>query len=349
MPIRNIPPTSRRVPSRKTPDTVSSGGISVKKKLTGPARCYCVINRGGGTGKTTLSSGLSTHFALSGYAALLIELDDHARAYLRLVGTLQRNGPPLPAAKTSYALLHPGTYSIHDASFQIDMNETFHRSGLAKETIERIKVERNWQSPNMLDLIPGSQNLRGIDSEFALAERVAQIEAETFDPNSQLLQSIDHFRNIYDVIVIDTPAGLGKLTWNALLTSDYVLMPMAFDPGSIEDFDETYRTYEQVASICLRLRRIPPKFLGYVGNFFSRDSTLDRAVFQSYIGPHPDPDIGTMVPAAIPYPMLGCLPHDKDTLANAWAKHMTIHTYAPQSEIGKAMYDFCVTTVKASN
>jgi hypothetical protein len=54
-----------------------------------------------------------------------------------------------------------------------------------------------------------------------------------------------------------------------------------------------------------------------------------------------------MVPPAIPYPMLGCIPFDKETLDNAMAKHMTVLTYAPQSEIGKAMYDFCVNAARA--
>lgn len=317
------------------------------RRRTGPAVTVASVNRGGGKGKTTTTSHLAAYFAMRSFATLLVSIEDHCRAYLRLVGSLKRNAPPLPVAKTSYALLHPAEYNITAAPYQINLNDTFQRSGLAKEAIERVKAERGWQNPNRLDLIPGSPMLRGIDEEFALKEQNAQLEAESFDPNAQLTDSLDALRELYDVIVIDTPAALSKMTWNALRASDYAFIPMAFDPDSIEDYDETHRTFMQVVSACERLERPAPQLIGYTGNFFVPTFSLDRAIFQSYVGPHPDPDTGLMVPAAIPYPMLGCLPLDKETVSNALAKHMTVHTSAPQSEFGKAMFDFCENTAKA--
>jgi cellulose biosynthesis protein BcsQ len=348
MPMKAIPTTSRRLPSRKTPNEVTSGGQDpVNRKTQGPAPIYAVVNRGGGTGKTTTSSGLAAYFAAAGYATLLIEMDDHARAYLRLVGTPKRNAPPLDDAKTSVALLHPDHYSIQTAAFRIDLDQSFARSGLSRDTIERVKAERGWQTMNTLDLIPGSPNLRNLDGEFAVKEHEAQLDALNFDPNAQLAASLRYFQGVYDVIVVDSPAGLGKQTWNALMAARYVLMPMAFDPGSIEDYDETHRTFQQVVSICQRKGLPAPTFIGYVGNFFKSGFSGHQTVFQSYVGPHPDPDTKVMVPAAIPYPMLGCLPLDEEVLWNAWAKHMTVHTSAPLSDFGKAMYDYCVTAAKA--
>lgn len=348
MPIRAVAPTTRRIPSTKTPPTVTSGGrIPVHRTTTGPAKVFVVFSRPGGKGKTTTSSALAAFFALSDKATLLIELDDHARVYIRLIGTQRRNAKPLDLSRTSYALFFPNEYDIRSASFHIDMNETFQRSGLSAKVIDAVRAERGWHTPNALDVIPGSPSLRNIDGKFAIKEHEAAMEAQEFVPNIQVAESLTALRQAYDAIVIDTPANLTGLTWNGLMAAMFAFMPVGCEPDSIEDYDETHRTYEQALSICERLGRLAPQLIGYVGNFFDREKPLDRAIFQSYVGPHADPDTGLMVPAAIPYPMLGCLPLDKDALSQAMAKHMTVHTSAPQSEMGKAMYDFCVNAAKA--
>lgn len=268
MPMKNIAPTSRSLPSRKIPNEITQGATNVSKITNRLASIITIFQRGGGIGKTTISSLLATYFALCGFATLYVEVDEYARAYLRLIGTPKRNSPQLPNDKTSYALFHPNEFTIRNATFQIDLNETLNRSSLPKDTIARIKSERRWNNASTLDIIPGTTNLRSLDREFALAERDAQLEAEIFDPNNQLRQSLEYFRDVYDMIVIDTPAGLNTLTWNALVTADYAIMPIAFDVGSIEDYDESYRTLEQVISICQRRKMPAPVFLGYVGNFF---------------------------------------------------------------------------------
>ena len=344
MPMRAVTPTSRRIPSRKTPDTVLIGGLTpMTKKNTAPALVITCIQRAGGGGKTTTSTALATHLALRGYATLYIEFDGHARAFIRLIGNIKRNAPALDVAQTSFALLQPETYHIEKASFRIDMDATFNRSSLSVDTIARVKQERGWNNPNILDIIPGHPKLESVDSDFAIEEYKARSESTTFDPNMQSEASIEHLRQFYDYIICDTPASLRKLAWNALIPADLVFMPIGFDPGSIEDYDETIRTFQQVVSVCERKRKPIPRFIGVVGNYFNADSALSKSVFQSYIGPHPDPDTNTMVPAAIPYPLIGCLPMDQDTVANAWAKHMTVHTSAPQSTFGKALHEFCKT------
>lgn len=348
MPMKAPASTNRRIPSPQRPDFVQESNRMIHKKRPGKAKVYAVASRPGGKGKTTTSSGLAGYLALRGYATLLVEFDDHARVYIRLIGTQKRNAPPLDLSRTSYALFEPERFKIQGASFQINMSEAFGRSGLNRATIENVCTERGWQEAATLDVIPGTPSLRNIDGLYAVKEREAPQKMQQFIPNIQAAKSLDYFRDLYDAIVIDTSASLTTLTWNALMAANHVYMPVGFSPDSIEDFDETNRTFEQVLSMCESLDRPAPTLDGYLGNFFNRDQALDRAIFNSYIGPHADPDQGgIMVPAAIPYPMLGCIPLDASTLNNAMALHMTVHTYAPQSEIGKAMYDFCRNTAKA--
>jgi cellulose biosynthesis protein BcsQ len=256
MPMKPVAPISRRVPSAKTPSTVVEGGNKpVERRTQGQAIVYAVVSRPGGKGKTTTSSALAAYFALSGKATIIGEFDDHARVHIRLVGKQRRNAKPLSLSRTSYALFFPKesaiseqeeTYDIRSAPFRIDMEDTLARSGLPEKVIEAVKAERGWQSPNVLDVIPGSPSLKNIDSKFAIKEHEAAEAALTFNPNLQVAKSLAYFREIYDVIVIDTPASLTGLTWNALIAADYVYMPVGFSPDSIEDYDETFRTYEQV-------------------------------------------------------------------------------------------------------
>lgn len=81
-------------------------------------------------------------------------------------------------------------------------------------------------TPLSYDLIPGGLNLAGADMEFT------QIGRE-----KMLSKALSSLNNTYDFVVIDTPPTLGILTANALMSSEYLIIPMAADIYSLQGLD----------------------------------------------------------------------------------------------------------------
>lgn len=75
-----------------------------------------------------------------------------------------------------------------------------------------------------LDIIPSNQDLIGIEVEFVnIEEREHRLR--------QLLKSLSRF---YDFIVIDCPPSLGVMTINALVASDYLIVPLQCEYFAME-------------------------------------------------------------------------------------------------------------------
>lgn len=83
-------------------------------------------------------------------------------------------------------------------------------------------------TPLGYDLMPGGLNLASADMEFTQIGREKML-AKTLTKIS--------FRKDYDFVVIDTPPTLGILTANALMCSDYLIIPMAADIFSLQGLD----------------------------------------------------------------------------------------------------------------
>lgn len=77
------------------------------------------------------------------------------------------------------------------------------------------------------DLIPGGLDLAGADMEFTQLGR-----------EKLLLKALLPIKDNYDYIIIDTPPTLGILTANALIASDYVIVPMAADIYSLQGLSQ---------------------------------------------------------------------------------------------------------------
>lgn len=91
------------------------------------------------------------------------------------------------------------------------------------------------QSPLGFDLIPGGLELAAADMEFTQLGR-----------EKMLSKLIGRLQNKYDFVVIDTPPTLGILTANALIASDYLVVPMAEDIYSIQGLSQLSGFIENV-------------------------------------------------------------------------------------------------------
>jgi len=87
-----------------------------------------------------------------------------------------------------------------------------------------------------LDILPANQDLVGVELEFvALKDREKRLKT--------LLRSLD---SDYDYILIDCPPSLGFLTVNALVASDYLLVPLQCEYFAMEGLGHLLNTMELV-------------------------------------------------------------------------------------------------------
>jgi chromosome partitioning protein len=87
-----------------------------------------------------------------------------------------------------------------------------------------------------LDVVPSNQDLIGIEVEFVgLEEKEKQLK--------KLLNALDRQ---YDFIVIDCPPSLGVMTVNALVASDYLIVPLQCEYFAMEGLGYLLNTVKLV-------------------------------------------------------------------------------------------------------
>lgn len=140
----------------------------------------------GGAGKTTTTINLAAALRELGKRCLLIDLDPQAS----LSQSLGENDPAEPHI---YHLL---------------------KGGAAGKPVE---VAATILDKEGLDLIPASLDLANAELELVSIYGREQIL-------SQVLEQVDD--DDYDFVFLDCPPSIGMLTVNALVASDYILMPL---------------------------------------------------------------------------------------------------------------------------
>ena len=83
-----------------------------------------------------------------------------------------------------------------------------------------------------LDLVPANQDLVGVELEFiSLEER-----------EKRLRNLLRNLKTAYDYILIDCPPSLGFLTLNALVASDYLIVPLQCEYFAMEGLGHLLKT-----------------------------------------------------------------------------------------------------------
>ena len=150
------------------------------------AKNVCIATQKGGTGKTSTAHILALGLAHQGRRVLLVDLDPQTN--LTLAAGADESEPTLYEVLT-------GEAKLQDAIVQGEL----------------------------VDIIPGSEDLAGADLEFNKTGR------------EYLLQE-----------ALDCPAALGLLTVNALTASDRVIIPCGADLFNIQGFSQLYGTIKDV-------------------------------------------------------------------------------------------------------
>ncbi len=71
----------------------------------------------------------------------------------------------------------------------------------------------------------------------------------SIDSHYRLKDVLSHVKKKYDCIVIDTPPTLGMITLNALVASDYILIPIQSSYLCLEGTDDLLETIEKVKKV----------------------------------------------------------------------------------------------------
>ncbi len=117
-----------------------------------------------------------------------------------------------------------------------------------------------------LSIIPAKINLAKLESKLV----------GDFDAPFRLKDRLEHLREQFDAIFIDTPPTLGLITVNALVAATHVLIPIQSSYFALEGTDDLLETIEKV-----KARPNPDlRVLGVVVTLFDKRTTLAREVFE---------------------------------------------------------------------
>lgn len=124
--------------------------------------------------------------------------------------------------------------------------------------------------------IPG---LDILPSRISLAKFESKLIGE-FDAPFRLKDKIDGIADSYDYVVIDTPPTLGLITVNALVASDYLIVPIQPSYFALEGTDDLLDTVEKV-----RARPNPNlKVMGVLITLLDKRTTLARDIHEQIKG-----------------------------------------------------------------
>ncbi|MCS7204317.1 MAG: ParA family protein [Leptospiraceae bacterium] len=161
-------------------------------------------NQKGGVGKTTSALQLSFLLSKKDFRVLLVDID--------------------PQANTTSIFFDVHTIPIEETIYTV-----LKEPSVLKDNF--IPKQTKWQN---LSILPSTLQLSELEPSLIGA----------IDGFFRLQDAFSHIKNHYEFIIIDCPPNLGMLTLNALITSDYVIIPLQAAKFSLEGIKTILQTIE---------------------------------------------------------------------------------------------------------
>jgi len=311
-----------------------------------PAKVVSIIQRKGGSGKTTVMHHVAAGLVLKGYEVLAIEADDNPRLRAILSGLEADGDSDLDARQTAYNLFAHPEEGTAQCTFAVYLDRLWENiPSLSLNDVHNLRSERGWAMAGKFDYIPGSEHIKDIEDEYARRT----LKATGFDPDHQLARAIALARTQYDVIVIDSPPSLTSVLRNILAASTHTLIPTEFDFASIEDYKRTLKVFKNVCLALKASNKPAPASPLVVFNRYNASNEDHVAMYRAYTGDHQEVINGQTVmrPAMIREQIVGTIPYNAELLNRAAMRHRSLHQYAPKSDIGISAARLVDATEKA--
>lgn len=169
-----------------------------------------IVNWKGGVGKTTTAINLSVGLVKHGKKVLLIDADPQGNATAG-IGFLS---------------------AVNEGENYITIYDIMKRKNAIVDgiyTMDRFEC---------LDIIPANDDLANAEIELSTAferERILKDSIEKYK---------EEFESLYDFIIIDNNPSLGLLTFNSMVASDSLIIPLEPTPFSIDGLSRLLSTME---------------------------------------------------------------------------------------------------------
>lgn len=189
--------------------------FSTKLTMLYDMNIIAIMNYKGGVGKTTVTSNIAAELAYRGKRVLMIDLD--------------------PQSSLTFSFIHPDDWKDQLSSKRTIKNwfasgksrVTDFRSLIVKPRIANEIIHR--KNNGSLSLIASHLDLINVDLDLATelsggASRSKQRE-KFFEVFSRINVGIESIKNDYDYVLMDCPPNFNIITKNAIVASQYILIP----------------------------------------------------------------------------------------------------------------------------
>jgi chromosome partitioning protein len=149
-------------------------------------RIISIANQKGGCGKTTSAINLSACLAHRGRKVLLIDMDPQGHSAIGL--------------------------NINTSELERTISDALYGSDGAKTVLNDVTIEVD----DNFDIAPSNISLS------TLEQHLSKVQGR----ETRLKEAIDNLYQIYDYVIIDCPPSLGLLTFNSLIASTEVIVPI---------------------------------------------------------------------------------------------------------------------------
>ncbi|MDD2957182.1 MAG: AAA family ATPase [Lachnospiraceae bacterium] len=227
-----------------------------------------IINYKGGVGKTTITANLSAEMASRGKRVLVIDLD--------------------PQTNLTFSFM-----KVEDWSKQFEKDKTI------KYWFDSI-IDGTKPVPSFSELIVKKRNVDIICSHLGLIdvdiELAAGLSAGTdrqhrrnfIKTYSYIKNELERIKESYDVVIFDCPPNFSIVTKNALIASDFYIVPAKMDYLSTLGINQLRNHVERLVKMYNEYAeneesRINPTFLGVIATMISVRNGAPISAQQTYV------------------------------------------------------------------